>query len=231
MSNRNKSVIELKNINKVYRMGALTLQVLFDINLTVQHNEFVAIMGPSGSGKSTLMNILGGLDQPTSGDYLFDGQNISGLDDGALSRIRNQRIGFVFQNFSLLPRMTARENVEVPLVYAGMSPKERRSQAEKMLEKVGLGRRGHHRPSEMSGGEKQRVAIARALVNHPSVILADEPTGNLDTKTSYEIMDILIGLEKEGQTIILVTHEDDIAAYARRRITLRDGKISEDIKT
>lgn len=231
MSNRNKSVIELKNINKVYRMGALTLQVLFDINLTVQHNEFVAVMGPSGSGKSTLMNILGGLDQPTSGDYLFDGQNISGLDDGALSRIRNQRIGFVFQNFSLLPRMTARENVEVPLVYAGMSPKERRSQAEKMLEKVGLGRRGHHRPSEMSGGEKQRVAIARALVNHPSVILADEPTGNLDTKTSYEIMDILIGLEKEGQTIILVTHEDDIAAYARRRITLRDGKVSEDIKT
>lgn len=231
MSNRNKSVIELKNINKVYRMGALTLQVLFDINLTVQHNEFVAVMGPSGSGKSTLMNILGGLDQPTSGDYLFDGQNISGLDDGALSRIRNQRIGFVFQNFSLLPRMTARENVEVPLVYAGMSPKQRRSQADKVLEKVGLGRRGHHRPNEMSGGEKQRVAIARALVNHPSVILADEPTGNLDTKTSYEIMDILIGLEKEGQTIILVTHEDDIAAYARRRITLRDGKVSEDIKT
>lgn len=231
MNSRSKPVIELRNIDKVYRMGSLDLQVLFDINLAVEQNEFVAVMGPSGSGKSTLMNILGGLDQPTSGDYLFENQNISRLDDGELSRIRNQRIGFVFQNFSLLPRMTARENVEVPLVYAGLSPKERRFRVETMLEKVGLGRRGHHRPNEMSGGEKQRVAIARALVNHPSVILADEPTGNLDSKTSYEIMEILVGLEKEGHTIILVTHEDDIAAYAKRRITLRDGKIADDVRT
>jgi putative ABC transport system ATP-binding protein len=230
MNSRRPPVIELRNVSKVYRMGALTLQVLFGIDVTVEQNEFVAIMGPSGSGKSTLMNILGALDQPTSGEYLFDNQNISGLDDDALSRIRNRRIGFVFQNFSLLPRMTARENVEVPLVYAGMSLRDRHNRSERMLEKVGLGARGHHRPNEMSGGEKQRVAIARALVNQPSVILADEPTGNLDSRTSHEIMEIMTELEKEGHTIILVTHEEDIAAYAHRKITLRDGRIEDDVK-
>ncbi len=224
---KNGAVIEMKKIVKTYRMGELEVQVLFGIDLIVSTDEFVAIMGPSGSGKSTLMNILGGLDRPTSGEYRFDGRDIAGLDDRELSGIRNRRIGFVFQNFSLLPKMSARENVEVPLVYAGVAIRERRERAVEMLKKVGLAARGHHRPSELSGGEKQRVAIARALINRPSVILADEPTGNLDSRTSYEIMDVMAALRQEGNTIILVTHEDDIARYAERKIVLRDGRIEQ----
>ncbi len=230
MSNTISPVIELKAVNKVYHLGTLSVSVLHKIDLTIAHNDMTAIMGPSGSGKSTLMNILGALDQPTSGDYYFDGQNISGMNDNELSMIRNNRIGFVFQNFSLLPRMSARENIEVPLVYAGVTPKERRERAEQLLQKVGLSNRGHHRPNELSGGEKQRVAIARALINRPSVILADEPTGNLDSRTSYEIMELFTALHEEQHTIILVTHEDDISAYAQRKIMLRDGRISDDVR-
>ncbi len=230
MSNTISPVIELKAVNKVYHLGTLSVSVLHKIDLTIAHNDMTAIMGPSGSGKSTLMNILGALDQPTSGDYYFDGQNISGMNDNELSMIRNNRIGFVFQNFSLLPRMSARENIEVPLVYAGVTPKERRERAEQLLQKVGLSNRGHDRPNELSGGEKQRVAIARALINRPSVILADEPTGNLDSRTSYEIMELFTALHEEQHTIILVTHEDDISAYAQRKIMLRDGRISDDVR-
>jgi len=223
-------VIDLQSVTKVYKTGLLELPVLHDINFQVEVNEYVAIMGPSGSGKSTLMNILGGLDQPTSGNYLFDGKNIAHMNDEDLSKIRNERIGFVFQNFSLLPRMTASENVQVPLVYAGTAVRERKQRADEMLRKVGLGERVHHRPNELSGGQKQRVALARALINNPSIILADEPTGNLDSKTSREIMVLLGKLHSEGNTIILVTHEDDIADYALRTIILNDGIIVRDIR-
>jgi putative ABC transport system ATP-binding protein len=221
-------VIELRNVGKVYHLGTLIVSVLRNIDLKIKYNEMTAIMGPSGSGKSTLMNILGALDQPSTGEYRFDGQDISKLDDNQLSMIRNNRIGFVFQNFSLLPRMSARENVEIPLVYAGVPSRERKERAEQLLQKVGLANRERHRPNELSGGEKQRVAIARALVNRPSVILADEPTGNLDSHTSYEIMDLLTELHQENHTIILVTHEDDIAEYAQRVVVLRDGQIADD---
>lgn len=223
-------IIELKGVTKVYRTGTLEVPVLHGIDFQVARNEYVAIMGPSGSGKSTLMNILGGLDHPTDGDYFFEGRNIAGMSDEDLSRVRNERIGFVFQNFSLLPRMDAAENVQVPLVYAGVGVRSRRRRADEMLAKVGLSERGHHRPNELSGGQKQRVAMARALINRPSIVLADEPTGNLDSTTSREIMGLLDELHREGQTIILVTHEDDIAAHAKRRIVLRDGNIVNDSK-
>lgn len=229
MSSSHQPVIRLNTVTKVYQNGLLEVPVLHGVDFCVEKNEYVAIMGPSGSGKSTLMNILGGLDQPTTGDYLFQGRNIAQMDDIDLSAIRNAKIGFVFQNFSLLPRMTASENVQVPLVYAGISVRERRHRAEEMLDRVGLSDRGHHRPNELSGGQKQRVALARALINRPSIILADEPTGNLDSRTSCEIMALLETLHQEGQTIILVTHEDDIAEYAHRVVVLRDGMIVSDV--
>jgi len=224
----NDVIIDLRQVTKVYRSGVLEVPVLHGIDFRIERNEYVAIMGPSGSGKSTLMNILGGLDHPTGGEYYFEGRNIAGMNDEDMSRIRNAKIGFVFQNFSLLPRMNASENVQVPLVYAGVGVRSRRMRAEGMLAKVGLSDRSHHRPSELSGGQKQRVAMARALINEPSVVLADEPTGNLDSTTSREIMGLLDALHREGQTIILVTHEDDIAAHARRTIVLRDGRIIND---
>ncbi|MBN1296702.1 ABC transporter ATP-binding protein [bacterium] len=223
-----KRVVHLRNITKIYRTDALDVPVLHAIDLTVERNEYAAIMGPSGSGKSTLMNILGVLDSPTHGEYFFEGWNIAHRDDFSLSRIRNDRIGFVFQNFSLLPRMTACENVQVPLIYAGVPVRERRRRAEAMLARVGLADRYRHRPGELSGGQKQRVALARALINGPSMILADEPTGNLDSQTSCEIMKLFDSLHADGQTIILVTHEDEIAAHARRTIVLRDGRIIDD---
>jgi putative ABC transport system ATP-binding protein len=198
------------------------------VDITLRRNEFVAIMGPSGSGKSTLMNMIGCLDTPTDGEYWLNGHRVSELGDDALARIRNKEIGFVFQTFNLLPRATALANVELPMVYAGVSGKERRSRAEATLAQVGLGDRMHHKPNELSGGQRQRVAIARALVNKPSILLADEPTGNLDSATSVEIMDLFETLYSQGQTIILVTHEPDIAAHAKRQIILRDGKVASD---
>ena len=196
--------------------------------MTIRKNEFVAIMGPSGSGKSTMMNMIGCLDTPSEGEYWLNGYRVSELDDDALARIRNKEIGFVFQTFNLLPRASALANVELPMVYAGASSKERRTRAEEALRQVGLQDRMHHRPTELSGGQRQRVAIARALVNRPSIILADEPTGNLDSATSVEIMALFESLHKQGQTIILVTHEPDIAAHAKRQIVLRDGKVASD---
>ncbi len=218
-------LIRMHDVNKVYRIGSLDVPVLRDITLAIHRGEYVTIMGASGSGKSTLMNILGCLDQPSSGEYYFDGLNIEQMDDPALSIIRNRKIGFVFQNFSLLPRMTARENIEVPMIYSDISHKERKKRALEMLDRVGLSQRSNHRPSELSGGQKQRVAIARALVNHPQIILADEPTGNLDSKTSVEIMEILQQLHADGNTIVLVTHDDTIARYASRIIHIKDGEI------
>jgi putative ABC transport system ATP-binding protein len=201
------------------------------VDITIRRNEFVAIMGPSGSGKSTLMNVIGCLDTPNSGDYWLNGHQVSELGDDQLARIRNREIGFVFQTFNLLPRATALQNVELPMVYAGMNSKDRRVAATSALERVGLGDRMHHRPNEMSGGQRQRVAIARALVNHPSIILADEPTGNLDSVTSEEILALFERLHDEGQTIILVTHEHDIAAHARRQVHLKDGCVEQDFQT
>lgn len=223
-------LIELKGINKTYRNGDQELRVLKDIDLEVEKGEFVAIMGPSGSGKSTLMNVIGLLDRPTSGEYFLEGQEVGNLSEKKLARVRNEQIGFVFQQFFLLSKLNAFQNVELPLIYAGVHPAKRKEIAEQYLEKVELGSRMHHLPSELSGGQKQRVAIARALVNRPAIVLADEPTGALDTKTGEQIMDLLTKLNQEGKTIIMVTHEPEIAAFANRRIVIRDGVISSDSK-
>ena len=225
-----KKLIDLKNVNKSYRNGDQELQVLKDIHLAVEEGEFVAIMGPSGSGKSTLMNIIGMLDRPTSGEYYLEGEEVAKLGEKKLAKVRNQQIGFVFQQFFLLSKLNALQNVELPLIYAGISQSKRKALAEQYLKKVELEARMHHLPSELSGGQKQRVAIARALVNHPSIILADEPTGALDTKTGEQIMELLTELNREGKTIIMVTHEPEIAAFARRQIVIRDGVISSDTK-
>jgi len=222
------AVILLDEIRKHYIMGRQELQVLKGISLSIQRNDYVALMGPSGSGKSTLMNILGCLDSPSSGNYVLNGNDVSKMVDAELAEIRNKEIGFVFQQFNLLPRLTALENVALPLVYAGISKKLRNEMAMEVITKVDLQDRYHHRPNELSGGQCQRVAIARALVNNPSIILADEPTGNLDTKTSYEIMNIFSKIHNEGNTVVLVTHEEDISNYARRVIRLRDGIIETD---
>ncbi|WP_109694114.1 ABC transporter ATP-binding protein [Chitinophaga deserti] len=223
-----QSVIHLEEIRKSYFIGKNELPVLKGVSIDINRNEYVALMGPSGSGKSTLMNILGALDTPTSGKYILNGHDVSSMEDNELARIRNQEIGFVFQQFNLMPRLSALENVAVPLIYAGVSKKEREDKARAMLEKVGLGDRYKHKPNELSGGQCQRVAIARALVNDPSLILADEPTGNLDTKTSIEIMDIFGKIHAGGNTVVLVTHEEDIAEHARRIIRLRDGLMESD---
>jgi len=222
------TIIRLEHVYKSYFLGKEEIPVLKDINLIVRKNEYVALMGPSGSGKSTLMNILGCLDQPTSGKYFLNDIDVSTMNDNELAHIRNKFIGFVFQTFHLLPRNTALENVEMPLIYAGLPKKERIEKARIALEKVGLADRMHHKPNELSGGQRQRVAIARALVNQPSLILADEPTGNLDSKTSIEIMNLLEQIYQQGNTIVLVTHEEDISRYARRIIRLKDGQIFAD---
>jgi putative ABC transport system ATP-binding protein len=221
-------VIELHHLQKDYFLGKMTIPVLKGLDMSIFKNEYVALMGPSGSGKSTLMNILGCLDVPTFGDYILNGSNVSKMTDDQLADIRNKEIGFVFQTFNLLPRLSALENVALPLIYAGMSKKDRTKRAEEVLTAVRLGDRMDHKPNELSGGQRQRVAIARALVNNPAIILADEPTGNLDTKTSYEIMEIFEEINARGNTVILVTHEEDIAKYAKRIIRLRDGKINDD---
>src|ERR1700743_2310157 len=221
-------IIELSNIQKSYFMGRHPLPVLLGVSLSIFRNEYVALMGPSGSGKSTLMNILGCLDTPTSGTYVLNGQDVSKMADDSLADVRNIEIGFVFQQFNLLPRLTAAENVALPLVYAGVPRKQRLERAMEVLEKVSLTDRSHHKPNELSGGQCQRVAIARALINNPSLILADEPTGNLDSKTSIEIMDIFGSIQATGNTVILVTHEEDIANYAHRIVRLRDGVIESD---
>jgi putative ABC transport system ATP-binding protein len=223
-----QGIIHLENIRKSYYLGKQELQVLKGISMDVFKNEYVALMGPSGSGKSTLMNILGCLDSPSGGRYILNGKDVSRMPDNDLAEVRNQEIGFVFQQFNLLPRLTALENVALPLVYAGISKKERIERANEVMLKVKLEDRSHHKPNELSGGQCQRVAIARALINNPSIILADEPTGNLDSKTSYEIMDILGKIHADGNTVILVTHEEDISMFARRVIRLRDGVIETD---
>lgn len=222
------SIIHLEGIRKNYYMGKNVLEVLKGISLDIFKNEYVALMGPSGSGKSTLMNIIGCLDSPTKGKYVLNGQDVSKMDDNSLAEVRNKEIGFVFQQFNLLPRLTALENVALPLVYGGMGKKQRNEKAMHVLDMVNLTDRSHHKPNELSGGQSQRVAIARALVNDPSLVLADEPTGNLDSKTSYEIMDIFGKIHSGGNTVVLVTHEEDIANYARRVIRLRDGVIESD---
>ena len=223
-----KSLIKIEKINKSYRNGDQELQVLKDISLEVSEGEFVAIMGPSGSGKSTLMNIIGMLDRPSSGHYYLEGDDVAGLSEKRLAKVRNQQIGFVFQQFFLLSKLNALQNVELPLIYAGVPQSKRKKLSEQFLTKVELESRMHHLPSELSGGQKQRVAIARALVNNPSLILADEPTGALDTKTGIQIMELLTELNREGKTIIMVTHEPEIAEYATRKIVIRDGVITED---
>lgn len=225
-----QAIIHLDNIRKSYFMGKQELQVLKGISLDIHKNEYVALMGPSGSGKSTLMNILGCLDSPTSGDYYLNGHQVSKMLDNDLAEVRNKEIGFVFQQFNLLPRLTAAENVALPLIYSGVPKKQRNEMAMHVLEQVDLADRSHHRPNELSGGQCQRVAIARALVNNPSLVLADEPTGNLDTKTSYEIMNIFAKIQDAGNTIVLVTHEEDIANYSKRIVRLRDGVIETDRK-
>ena len=222
------SLLRCVDLEKTYDLGNQKLQVLRKINLSIERGEFVAIMGPSGSGKSTLMNILGCLDTPTAGRYELDGQQVAGMNENQLADVRNRKIGFVFQTFNLLPRQTAQANVALPLVYSGVPLAERNKQAVEALSSVGLRERAGHRPNEMSGGERQRVAIARALINRPSIILADEPTGNLDTRTSIEIMGLLGELYSSGNTIILVTHEPDIAEYAHRVVRVRDGLIESD---
>lgn len=225
-----KKLIDLKNVSKSYRNGDQELQVLKNVHLEVEEGEFVAIMGPSGSGKSTLMNIIGMLDRPTSGEYYLEGEEVAKLSEKKLAKVRNQQIGFVFQQFFLLSKLNALQNVELPLIYAGVSQSKRKALAEQYLKKVELEKRMYHLPSELSGGQKQRVAIARALVNHPSIILADEPTGALDTRTGEQIMELLTELNREGKTIIMVTHEPEIAAFAKRQIVIRDGVISSDSK-
>lgn len=226
--NSSNNVIQLRNIIRNFRLGSETIQVLRSINLDISRGEYVALMGPSGSGKSTLMNILGCLDTPTSGEYELNGQLVSKLSDNELADIRNKEIGFIFQTFNLLPRSTALDNVILPLIYAGESKSDRDTKARKALDQVGLSDRIMHKPNELSGGQRQRVAIARALVNSPSILLADEPTGNLDTKTSIEIMGLLHDIHNQGNTIIIVTHEEDIAQHAHRIIRLRDGVIEND---
>ena len=225
------AVIVTRNLQREYDMGGEVVRALRGVNLTIRKNEFVAVMGPSGSGKSTLMNLIGCLDSPTGGEYWLNGHRVSELEDNELARIRNKEIGFVFQTFNLLPRATGLHNVELPLIYAGMSGKERRELASQALVKVGLGDRMSHRPNELSGGQRQRVAIARALVNSPSILLADEPTGNLDSATSEEIMVLFDSLHDSGQTIVLVTHEHDIAQHARRQVHLKDGSVERDFET
>jgi len=222
-------VIEIHNIVKNYQIGTVIVRALRSVTLNINKNEYVAIMGPSGSGKSTLMNLLGCLDTPTSGSYILNGTDVSKMDDDFLAEIRNKEIGFVFQTFNLLPRYTALENVTLPLIYAGIPKTEREKMAIETMDHVGLGDRMTHKPNELSGGQRQRVAIARALVNNPSIILADEPTGNLDSKTSIDIMDLLDDIHRNGNTVIVVTHEGDIARHAARIIRLFDGEIAEDI--
>jgi putative ABC transport system ATP-binding protein len=222
------SIIHLDDIEKSYFMGMQAIPVLKGINLEIFKNEYVALMGPSGSGKSTLMNILGCLDSPTGGIYILNGKDVSKMADNDLAEVRNKEIGFVFQQFNLLPRLSAAENVSLPLIYAGVGRKERMERAMEVLAKVGLADRSHHKPNELSGGQMQRVAIARALVNNPAIILADEPTGNLDSKTSVEVMDIFGKIQASGNTVVLVTHEEEIAAYAKRVVRLRDGSIESD---
>jgi putative ABC transport system ATP-binding protein len=223
-----QEIIRLDHIARRYQMGTEEIHALKSVTATIYKNEYVAMMGPSGSGKSTLMNIIGCLDTPSSGEYVLNGKNVSGMIDNELAEVRNKEIGFVFQTFNLLPRLTALENVALPLVYAGMSKNKRTDRAKEVLTMVGLENRMLHKPNELSGGQRQRVAVARALVNSPSIILADEPTGNLDTKTSYEIMALFEEIRNAGNTIILVTHEEDIARHARRIIRLRDGLVEED---
>lgn len=222
------TLITLTDIGRKYVIGAETIHALKSVTLTINKGEFVALMGPSGSGKSTLMNIIGCLDTPTKGVYILNGNQVSEMSEGELAEVRNKEIGFVFQTFNLLPRSSSLENVALPLVYAGISRKKREARAQRTLESVGLGNRVHHKPNELSGGQRQRVAIARALVNNPSIILADEPTGNLDTKTSVEIMQLLEEIHSKGNTIILVTHEEDIAQHAHRIVRMRDGLIEND---
>jgi putative ABC transport system ATP-binding protein len=222
------SVIRINEIRKRYLLGGQEINALDGVSLSIEKNEYVALMGPSGSGKSTLMNILGCLDTPSSGSYVLNGTEVSEMSDDELAHIRNKEIGFVFQTFNLLPRLSALENVALPLVYAGMGDKQRNERAKEVMAMVGLQERMDHKPNQLSGGQRQRVAIARALVNRPSIILADEPTGNLDTKTSYEIMSIFESIHRAGNTVILVTHEEDIAKHAIRLIRLRDGKIETD---
>ncbi len=221
-------VIDIKDVTKLYKMGSEIIHALCGVSLNIRRNEYLAVMGPSGSGKSTLMNMLGCLDTPTAGHYEFNGKSVASMEDDELAEIRNREIGFVFQTFNLLPRSDALHNVELPLIYAGLAPHVRRERALGALENVGLGDRVHHRPNELSGGQRQRVAIARALVNNPSIILADEPTGNLDSRTGEEIMALFEQLYEQGQTIIVVTHEEDIARHARRVVRLRDGLIESD---
>lgn len=224
----NQTVIDCTDIAKAYVMGTQTVHALRGVSFQIQRNEYVALMGPSGSGKSTMMNIIGCLDTPTKGRYILNGHDVKTLSDNELAEVRNKEIGFVFQTFNLLPRSSALANVELPLVYAGVRSSERRERAEAVMEKVGLTDRMQHKPNELSGGQRQRVAIARALINNPSILLADEPTGNLDSKTGYEIMELFEDLYSQGNTIILVTHEEDIAEHARRIVRLRDGLLESD---
>jgi len=221
-------VIRTENLVRNFQLGKETIRVLKGINITVNRNEYVAFMGPSGSGKSTFMNIIGCLDVPTTGDYWLNGQNVATMDDNALAEVRNKEIGFIFQTFNLLPRYSALENVALPLVYAGIRKNERNARAAAVLEQVGLADRMKHKPNELSGGQRQRVAVARALINQPTILLADEPTGNLDSKTSYEIMGLFEELHEQGNTIILVTHEEDIARHSSRIVRLLDGEIETD---
>lgn len=224
-----KEVIRISGIKKIYRLGMQQVNALDGVDITIHENEYVAIMGPSGSGKSTMMNILGCLDTPTEGRYILNGIDVSKMSDDRLAEVRNNEIGFIFQSFNLLPKYNSIENVALPLVYAGVAKEQRLAKARAALESVGLGERMEHRPAELSGGQRQRVAVARALINNPSIILADEPTGNLDTKTSIDIMNLFEQIYNNGNTVILVTHEEDIARYARRIIRLRDGKIESDL--
>ena len=221
-------IIKTEGLKKYYVLGAETVRAVRGVDIEIRKGEFVAIMGPSGSGKSTFMNLLGALDTPTEGEYWLSGTRVRDLSDDELARVRNREIGFVFQTFNLLPRATSLHNVELPLIYAGVRAKERRQMAREKLELVGLGDRTNHKPPELSGGQRQRVAVARALINNPALLLADEPTGNLDSKTGEEIMDVLQGLNEQGQTIVLVTHETNIAAYAKRQVHLLDGLVERD---
>lgn len=223
-----ETIIELSKIAKAYQIGTETIHALRSVSLSIHKNEYVALMGPSGSGKSTLMNVLGCLDSPTSGDYILNGLSVAQMPDNDLAEVRNKEIGFVFQSFNLLPRSTALDNVILPLIYAGYSKADRLKRGKEVLEQVGLGSRMLHKPNELSGGQRQRVAIARALVNKPAIILADEPTGNLDSKTSVEIMGLLEEIQRQGNTIVLVTHEEDIAQHAHRIVRLKDGLVEKD---